>query len=134
MSSYPQITAALESRLASLTPKLDTAWENVKFTTPTDAYQIVNFLPADVENPTFGNGMYRERGIMQVTLSYPVNGGAGAARARAEAIRDWFPRASTFASSGVTVIIDRTPSIAYGRVVDGRYMVPVSIRYFANIM
>lgn len=136
MSSWPEITAAMETRLSTLTPRLSTGWENVRFTPPTDSsepYQVVNFLPTEPENPTFGDGMYRERGIMQITLFYPQQGGAGAVRQRAEAIRSWFPRATSLASGSVTVIIERTPAIGIARAENGRYVLPVSIRYFANI-
>lgn len=131
--SYPDVTAALEVHLASMTPALETAWENVKTSATTEPFQWVNFLPAEPENPTLGSDFYRERGIMQVTLSYPQLGGAGDVRARAEAIREWFPRGASFASGSVTVHIDRTPSIGTARPVDGRFLLPVSIRYRADI-
>ena len=140
MSSLARVKAALETRLKAMTSLLPTAWENTAFTPPADngPYQVVHLLPAEPENPSIlgvaGSEMYRERGLMQVTLVYPAKGGAGSALAKAEAIRDWFPRGSSFTYSSVTVVIPRTPSISPAMVQDERYVLPVSIPYFANII
>lgn len=128
------IKAALEVRLATITPALATAQENGNYVpvigTP---YQRVNFLPAEPENPSIGASLYREQGIFQVTLLYPTNAGAVPARTRAQLIRSAFPRGMTLSSGGVTVHIDRTPTIERGTTEADRYAVVVRIRYHANI-
>lgn len=133
MSSLDAVKAALETRLNAMSPVLPTCWENTLFSPPSSAYQLVNILPAPPDNPALGDGMYRERGLMQVTLSYPMNEGAGNALARAVAIRDWFARGSSFTSGAVTARIPSTPAIAQGYQDEGRYLVPVSVEYFADI-
>lgn len=133
--SYADITAALETRLKALPGVLPTQWENAAFIPPADgsAYQQASFLGVPPENPTIGTSFYREIGAMQVTLYYPLTGGAGTARAMAGLIRDWFPRGSTYVASGAAVTIQKTPEIGSGRRVSDRWVIPVTIRYFANI-
>lgn len=132
-ASLGPIIAALEGRMKALFNPLPTQWENRRFTPPPSEYQRVNFLPGNPENPTMGDAFRREIGIMQVTLLYPLNGGAGPARAEAERIRDWFPRGSSFTSGVVTVTIQRDGAIGPGQIGGDRYIVPISFRYFANI-
>ena len=133
--SIKQIKAAMESRLLAIASPLPTQWENVLFSPPADGseYQKVDMLPAAPANPTLGDGFFRELGLMQVLLSYPINKGSGAVYAKAEAIRDWFPRGLSLSSGGITVLIDRTPTVGPGRVANDRFLMPISIRYFANI-
>ena len=135
MASLKSIKAALEARLVAIASPLPTQWENVVFAPPTDggAYQAADLLPASPDNPTLGDGFYREQGLLQVTLSYPLNGGSGPAYAKAETIRDWFPRGLTVSSGGITVRIDRTPAIGPKRVVQDRFTLPISVRYYADV-
>lgn len=129
------IKAALETRLKAIASPLATHWENAPFTPPDkNAWQQVSFLPVAPENPTFGDSFHRLRGIMQVTLYYPLGGGAGTVIAKAESIKAWFPRGSSHVANGVTTTIERTPEIGVARIVNDRYAVPVSIRYYANIL
>lgn len=129
------IKAALETRLKAIASPLATHWENAPFTPPDKSpWQAVHFLPAAPENPTFGDNFHRLQGVLQVTLYYPLGGGAGTAVSKAESIKSWFPRGSTFEANGVTTMIQRTPEIGVARIVNDRYVVPVSIRYYANIL
>lgn len=143
--STASIKIALEKALKASIPPLDPetglsgfpiAFENVNYTPPAngDAYASVWLLPGEPENPTFGDDFRREIGYIQVTLNYPINGGAGRAYNTAEGIRDAFPRGSSFTACDVTVHIARTPAIGPGSIADDRYLLPVRIRYFANIM
>jgi hypothetical protein len=139
VSSLAKIKTALETRLKAMASLLPTQWENSAFTPPSDsAYQSVHLLPAEPVSPSIlgvaGSEMYREIGVMQVTLVYPARGGAGTALAKAEAIRDWFPRGSSFSYGGVTTVVSRTPRIGPAMFQDDRYVLPVSIPYFANII
>lgn len=132
--SQTAISNALETKLNAMTPAVATAWENVEFT-PTGGveYQKVDILFAEPENPTFGNGFNRQRGFMQVQLRYPLNTGRKDALARAEAVKNWFPRGLSLLDSGVTTIVEKTPEISKGGIVDDRYVVNVRIRFFANL-
>lgn len=128
------IRAALESRLNAIASPLPTQWENAEFDPPDGAYQRVDMLPGKPENPSIGGSHYRETGLFQVMLLYPIGVGSGAAVAKAEAIRTWFPRGATYVSGGVTVYIGGTAAIGPGRVDNDRYVLPVTIPYFANIV
>ena len=131
--SIVSVRAALETKLNAMTPALATAWENAPYTpiagTP---YQAVYLLPT-VENPTMGDGFYRELGIFQISLFYPLQAGPGAAAARAELIRTSFKRGTSMVSGTVTVRIGNTPEIGQGRIEGDRWHVPVKCRFFAGI-
>lgn len=129
------VRVALESRLAALTPALPTAWENVAYTPDLNtAFQRPTLLRAKPENPTIGASFYRETGVFQVMLCYPLNTGPAGADAQAELVRGWFPRASSVTASGVTVTIQGTPTIGPGASDGSFWCVPVSIPYYANIL
>lgn len=132
--SLDKVRSALEIALHTMTPALATAWENQDFApvagTP---YQEAHLLPATPDNSTLGDGHYRERGILQVTLKYPVGKGSSAAVLRAKLIRETFFRGASFTSGGVTTRIETKPSIGQGVTVNDRWVLPVSIRYFADV-
>jgi hypothetical protein len=132
--SLALVKQALETRLAAQVGALATQWENTAFTpVPGTPYQRVNFIPAEPANPTLASNHWREQGEMQVTLFYPINAGSGAALQAAEGIRAWFPRASTFTAGGVTVTVPTTPAIGPGFYDADRYVLPVRVRYRADI-
>lgn len=132
--SIESVRRSLEIGLSNITPPIDTAWEGVRYAPRTSvAYQEVRFQPAPPENPTIGSYFHREVGFFDVRLFYPGYKGSNAAFARAEAIRAVFTRGKTFRHNMVDTIIQRTPDISPGRIENGRYVIDVSIRYFANI-
>lgn len=126
------IRSALEVALAAISPALATQYENAPYTpvvgTP---YQRVYVLWNEPLNPEMGT-FTQERGILQISLAYPLNAGPGAAATRAELIRSTFKRGTSFTSGGVTVTIERTPEIAPAIIEPDRYVVPVRVRFFAN--
>lgn len=132
--SAKAIRAALEAQLNAMSPPLTTVWEN-STVTPTSGtpYQRANLLRANPDNPTIGTTHYRELGVFQVSLHYPLNAGPSPAETRAELVRTQFKRGTTLTNGGITVTIDGTPTIASGFVDGDRWVVPVSIPYWANI-
>ena len=130
--SIVKIRAAMEKHLAALTPAMPTAWENAPFAPVVGvAYQSVHLLHNDPLNPTLAQSVVIERGILQVSLHYPVGAGPNAAAARAMLLRQHFPAGLALHEGGVTVRIERTPAIATAMLDEGRHVVPVSIRYQA---
>jgi hypothetical protein len=129
------IRAMLESRLNTLSPALATAWENAPYTpvagTP---YQRAWLLIATPDNSTMGDGYFREQGIFQITLMYPLQTGTSTAAIRAEAIRTAFKRGTSMTGNGITVRVELTPEIAVGRVDEDRWALPVKIRWSAGII
>lgn len=129
-----EIRTALETKLNALTPALATAWESVPFTPVVGtAYQQVNLMIADTFNPTLGGDHYRIKGFMQVLLCYPPNAGAKTASTRADLLVNHFKRGTSLTSGGITVIIDKTPSIAPALIDGVLYKIPVSIYFSADI-
>lgn len=129
-----EIRTALETKLNALTPTLATAWESVPFTPVVGtAYQQVNLMIADTLNPTLGGTHYRIKGFMQVLLCYPPNAGAKTAAIRADLLVNHFKRGTSLTSGGITVIIDKTPSIAPALIDGVLYKIPVSIYFSADI-
>ena len=126
---------ALETAIKAVATTFPTGWENVAFVPPSDgsAFQIVNFLPASPFNPTMGTGFHRDVGIMQVMLSYPIDGGSGKAYTKAEVIKAAFKRGSSFASGGITVKISATPTIAPGSVQANRFLLPIRINFIVDV-
>ena len=132
--SIASVRAALETKLATITPAIATAYENTPYTPVSGTpYQACYLLPV-TENPTMGDGYYRLAGIFQVTLFYPLQTGPAAAAARAELIRTAFKRGTSMVSGSVTVIVERTPDILQGRVDGDRWALPVRVRFFAGIL
>jgi hypothetical protein len=135
VSGITSIRSALQVALAAIAPAIDTVWENTAYTpilgTP---YQRVFLLPSEPENPEVGAKFTRERGILQITLVYPLRAGPEAAAARAELIRAAFKRGTSLVSGGVTVIIERTPEVAPAMFEPDVYTLPVRVRYFSNIL
>ena len=132
--SIPKIQSALETALKSIVPALSTAYANTDFTPVVDvAYQEAWLLPATPENPIMGDAFHRQAGIFLVKLQYPPDKGSGPAAARAELIAALFKRGASFVKDGVVVQIERTPEIGAGRPEEGRWALPVKIRWFANI-
>jgi hypothetical protein len=132
MTGAPDAKIALETRLAAIASPLATQWENALYTpisgTP---YQQAYLLLAEPNNSEMGR-YYQEQGIFQINLRYPINVGAGAAWARAQALREWFYRGLSLAANGLTVTINRTPTIAPGAIDGDRYVLPVKARFVAN--
>lgn len=127
------VRAALETALAAISPSIDLAWENMPYTpvagTPYAAVFLMTAPPANLEM----SSAYTERGYLQVNLQYPLSAGPSAAAARAQLIRDAFPRGASFTSGGVTVNVSNTPEISPARIEADRYLIPVKIPFHAHL-
>ncbi len=79
--SQKNIRKAFEDRLVEMPLGLGaskTAFENVTFKPKVgEAYQRSVLAPITPENPTLGDGYFREVGFYQVVLSYPKGEGVG---------------------------------------------------------
>lgn len=132
--SQTYIRNALENALAAIVPAIDIVHENQSYEPIAGRpYCEAYVLFATPSNPTMGDGFYQELGIFQVNLQYPTEVGTADAAARAQLIRDAFPRGATFAFSGVTVQVDRTPEIGAGTVDGDRWFLPIRVRWHADI-
>ncbi len=126
--SIALIQAALEQRLATLSPALATAYENATFTPVTGTpYQRITMLVNRPVDHAVTMDVTEERGIFQVSLFYPQGAGRGAAQARAELIKALFKPPLTLTNGAVKVEINKTVHIGGGMPDGDRWMVPVSI-------
>ena len=118
-----------------MSPAIATGYENVQFSPPDNApYQRVQLIPDTPDNSTFGDDYYREKGEFQVFLAYPRNTGPALAMDRAVSLQNHFKRGSSFQEGNVVVHILKTPSIAGSIVTQDRYVVPVIIKYEAEVL
>jgi hypothetical protein len=115
MSGEASVRIALETQLATITPALPCAWENVAFVppAPSSPYLAAFLLFANPENREMGAGHFLI-GIFQVNCVYQLGSGTSAAVTRAMAIKAAFPKAATFSSSGVNVQITAPGAIGNG--------------------
>jgi hypothetical protein len=126
--SIPLIRAALEKRLALLAPAIATAYENSSYnSTGGVPYQRVTFLPAAPDNSIMGSFMYKEQGLYQVMLCYPISTGPGLAEARAQALRLHFRRGTTLYEGSLIINIVNTSRVVVGSIDGDRFCIPIFI-------
>jgi|688.fasta_scaffold09817_4 hypothetical protein len=132
--SQIKIRAALETALATITPSIDTQYENTAYTPKTGVpYQSVS-LVINSTNPTIGDAFYREIGIMLITLHYPLLGGTFDVMTQAEKIRAKFKRGQSFTKDNISVLCDKTPDIRSLPNEPDRFVVAVKIYFYSNII
>jgi hypothetical protein len=128
------IRRALETKFVEVSGDLPTEFENGELPdNELTAEQEVYLLFAEPDNPTMGDGHYRQSGIMQITLRYPLNEGSEPAALRAELLRLAFHRGLSVSADGVTTHVHKTPEIGEGRKVNGKWVVVVKVRFYADI-
>jgi hypothetical protein len=128
------VRAALETRLAAVTPALPTAHENEAFTPPqpSSPYQAAFVLFATPENRETG-GAHFLLGYLQVNCCYPLGAGSAPAVTRAGLIKAAFPKGATFTSGGVDVQVTGIAAIGNGTSDGTVWSVPVKIPFRAWI-
>lgn len=126
MATQQEIRGALQTQLMTLGWADQTAWPNRQFTpTPGTPYQRVDTLFAEPNSYGIGDGAM-ERGIFQVTLAYPLNGGVAESTARAESIRAAFTKNSR---PGGLVKVARKPEVTRIGVDGDRDITTIRIRF-----
>jgi len=127
------VKTALELAVAAITPTIETSWENDDFQpTVGTPFQKVYVLWTTPDNIEFGP-VFRQVGILQISLFYPVKGGTLDIQTRAELVRSTFKRGNSYSNSGIAVIISKTPNIKPGMRDKDRWMIPIDIEFFAHI-
>lgn len=129
-----KIRQALETGLITLTPNVPTGFENADFIEvegqpSRDAYVLF----AKPENPTMGDDFYRQSGIFQVTLRWPIGEGTEAIGLHADLVRKAFHRGLSLFADNVQVTIDATPEIPGGQRVVDRYVIVMRIEFHADL-
>lgn len=121
------IAAALFTHLDTL--GLPTAYPNRSFTPPSDGqYLAASFMP---NRP--GSEMIRfedpneQRGLLQVSIYWPLNAGIIAPQRRADTVIAHFARGTVIAANGFAVRVIEDPWSSTPLTDDHRAMMPVTI-------
>lgn len=134
--SQKNIRIAFEKKLTAMPLGLGaskTAFENTTFTPTVGVpYQRSVLAPITPENPTLGDGYFREVGFYQVVLSYPKGKGVGSITSMAELVQDYFKRGTTLVEGSDKIIVDRTPQISPVYINDNRAEITIRIRYYSE--
>lgn len=143
--SIVNVRAALETAALAISPALDTVMQSGVFVLASGSaaagaykpqadrpYQRLYLIPAAPDDREISS-RFIERGAFQVSLFYPGFKGPGLAEARAELVRAAFYRGRTLTAGGLQTHITNVPEIGPGMEDGDRWMVPVSIRYRAEI-
>lgn len=129
--SFNGIPAALISRYRSGAFFSDalTAYPNAAFAKPAPsvAWASVFNIPS-ASSPLSLSHSDEMAGVFQIDLNYPLNGGAGAAQSKADAIRAHFKRGISIEN----VELGTVSALPVGPV-DGWYRVVISIAYRAFV-
>ena len=133
--SLSLVRSAFESRLAiwaaARTPALPIVWENAK-ASPALPYLRALLLPAPTTSETL-DGLHRAyRGVFQVSVVAPIDGGPGVASGIADELAALFPMDLRLPSGVLTVQVTRPASAAPALQHESDYTVPVSLSYRAD--
>jgi hypothetical protein len=110
------------------------AWENVPYKPAQNtAYLRLNLLPAETENPSLGDAHKRYVGILQASIYLKEGNGTAAATTTADSLLNYFARGHSFTVGQIVVRVLNSPSINPALNVEGWYILPVSIRYQADV-
>jgi hypothetical protein len=132
MTVIYDIQAALDTKLATLSPSTPTAWENKTYT-PTKGTLWIRptNLPGDTEQAGLGDsGEDMTIGVYQVDVFAPAGKGRKVAQQKADAIANLFKRGTDLTYNSRTVRINSVSSGA-ARNDDGWYHLPVIISYYS---
>lgn len=135
--SQQKVRAALEGRLATWaaarSPALRVAYENAPFTPNSgETYLRAFVLTADTTSAFIEGTDRTYRGVFQVSIVRPINGGPGASAGIVDELNTLFPVTGRYTSGGVTVQIITPASAAPALQDASEYVVPVSIQYRAD--
>lgn len=111
---------------------ISVAWENTPFTpTPGTPYLMAFLLPAQTVAAALGSdALNRHRGVFQVNVVYPVDNSWGTCAAMADDVRKHFKRGTTLSNGTIVIESSYTSS---GMRDGGRYVIPVSVNYRADL-
>jgi hypothetical protein len=127
------IAAALYARCKGIQPAVDVAYPNKPFTPRAgQPYVRMSVIYGPPDNRIYGP-FYREKGMFQAVLCYPLDAGEGAALERAAQVRSAFTRGLTLAAGDGHVLILDTAMIAPALIEGDRYCVPVRAHWCADV-
>lgn len=113
-------------------PVLPVAWPNKVYEPEGAPYlRVAQFVNENIRVVLKGSGPHERRGILQLSVVTPLNGGQSPGTALAGAIAEQFPADRDLYSEDVKVRIQMAPTVMTPIKEDAAWVVPVSIRYEA---
>lgn len=127
---------AIRNLLASITPKLPTAFEGTSFDPPESMYQRLQFVISPPTDPTTGKYFYRENITVQIFVADKLDNGTDPTDSRTEYLRSYFDKGLTLTFDNFRMHVLRTPqiisaTIAADRVV-GAVFIPLTVEVYRD--
>ena len=129
--SLSLIKGALENKVISIIPNINTNYEGVNPNTPVSGvpYQSLYFMPATNEGSYINDKAYLARGIFQISLFYPFGVGTKDIMERVNLYLNAFAIGTQLVNQGVTVSISDTPDVVRIGQSGDRYVIHISIPF-----
>lgn len=113
---------------------LDIAYENASFTPGAKPYLELQLLPAAPDDAMQGSRTYIERGVFQVSVMTDPGRGPGAGEDIAGRLRRHFARGRSFVLDDIETVVVGVPRQARGYPDKGKWRVPVSVSWEAQVV
>lgn len=130
-----KIKAGLSSRVEALTliPALDVSWPGIAFDPTSAGYLKVSHVPSSTEHLFLRDtDENRYSGLLLLDLFWPQDRGEIEATEKAGEIIDHFKLGTVIKYGGITIRIERPPSISSAFEVAPFFQVPVTITYITD--
>lgn len=130
--SMNRIYTAFITKINTLTPLIDTVYENKDYTPIAGKeYQEVYILPSSNIAPYINETLYEMEGLIQITLNYPPNDGRSKCMDRANLYMGLFPVGTVLTIDSLKVRTKGVPQITNLGIVDGRYKIALRVGFLA---
>ena len=126
------IYTAFITKLNTLTPLIDTAYENKDYVPITGKeYQEVYILPSSNNVPYINEISYEMEGFVQITLCYGYDEGRSKAMDRANLYMGLFPVGTVLTIDSLKIRTKGVPQITNLGVDNGRYKIALRVGFLA---
>ena len=129
--SMQEISGLLEVHLAAMVGALPAADENINFDATGQPFWRVNHIPNQPAERALTLDVTEWRGLLQVTLSFPLGEGRGDAQAVGDKLAEHFRPPLTLAGASRKVSITDPVFVGAGRPEEGRWVLPVTVSWAA---
>lgn len=132
--SLNKVYTAFITKINTLTPLIDTAYENKDYIPTTGKeYQEVYILPSSNNVPYINETSYKMEGLVQITLCYPINEGRSKAMDRANLYMGLFPVGTVLTIDSLKIRIKGVPQITNLGVDTGRYKIALRVGFICML-
>ena len=132
--SMNKVYTAFITKINTLTPLMDTVFENKSYTPIAGKeYQEIFILPSSNNVPYINETIYEMEGFVQITLCYGYDQGRSKAMDRANLYMGLFPVGTVLTIDSLKIRIKGVPQITNLGVVDGRYKIALRVGFSAML-